>query len=138
VDSRKSHEGYEIITKSDKMFRAKKLIFASGIKDEIPQIEGFAECWGISLIHCPYCHGYEFRNNKTGIMANGDRAFHLASLVNNLTDELYILTNGKADFSPDQLSKLEERSIYVIESEISRLKHHNGHLQKVVFKNQEM
>lgn len=138
VTSKKSQGGFEVKTESDKIFWAKKVIFATGLKDEIPPISGFAECWGISLIHCPYCHGYEFRNNKTGIIANGDRAFHLASLVGNLTSQLYILTNGRADFTSEQLKKLDQNHINIIESEISQVKHHNGHLQKVVFKNQEM
>ena len=138
VTSKKSQGGFEVKTESDKIFWAKKVIFATGLKDEIPPISGFAECWGISLIHCPYCHGYEFRNNKTGIIANCDRAFHLASLVGNLTSQLYILTNGRADFTSEQLKKLDQNHINIIESEISQVKHHNGHLQKVVFKNQEM
>src|SRR5690606_13467070 len=138
VTSIKSQGGFEVKTESDKVFWAKKVIFATGLKDEIPPISGFAECWGISLIHCPYCHGYEFRNNKTGIIANCDRAFHLASLVGNLTSQLYILTNGRADFTSEQLKKLDQNHINIIESEISQVKHHNGHLQKVVFKNQEM
>lgn len=138
IASKKTDDGFSVTTKSDKTFTAKKIIFATGLKDEIPEVKGFQECWGISIIHCPYCHGYEFRNNKTGIMANGDRAFHLASLVNNLTDYLYILTTGKADFTPDQQRKLDENHISIIESEISEVKHHNGHMQKVVFKNEEV
>ncbi len=51
---------------------------------------------GISVIHCPYCHGYEFRKEKTGIIANGDKGVHIASLVSNLTDDVSILTSGKA------------------------------------------
>ena len=138
VSANKVKEGFQVETKSGKSDFASKVIFATGVKDEIPQIKGFSQCWGISIIHCPYCHGYEFRNNKTGIMASGDRAFHLASLVANLTDQLYILTNGKADFTPEQLFKLDENHINIIESEILKVKHHDGHLQKVVFKNQEM
>ena len=64
----------------------------------MPDIKGFSECWGISVVHCPYCHGYEIRNKKTAIIANGERAFHLASLVNNLTKEITILTSGTKDF----------------------------------------
>lgn len=138
IASKKTDNGFSLTTNSAKTFTAKKIIFATGLKDMVPEVKGFQECWGISIIHCPYCHGYEFRNNKTGIMANGDRAFHLASLVNNLTDYLYILTTGKADFTPDQQRKLDENHISIIESEISEVKHHNGHMQKVVFKNQEV
>src|SRR5690606_22640357 len=71
IQGRKNDDGFEITTQSGKKLQAKKLIFATGIKDTIPDIEGFLECWGISVIHCPYCHGYEFRHKTTGIFANG-------------------------------------------------------------------
>src|SRR5699024_6203085 len=97
--------GFEINTQSEDIFHSKKLIFATGIKDQLPNIPGFAECWGISVIHCPYCHGYEYRHQKTGILANGEDAFHVISLVNNLTVKLIILIHGYADITTEQIMK---------------------------------
>lgn len=134
VSGKKTEKGFTITTQTNAAFNAEKLIFATGVKDIMPDIEGFAECWGISVIHCPYCHGYEFRGEKTGIMANGDRAFHLASLVNNLTDDISILTSGKADFTAEQTGKLEKHNIKIIETEISEIEHENGHIGNVIFK----
>ncbi|MAZ28210.1 MAG: pyridine nucleotide-disulfide oxidoreductase [Cytophagaceae bacterium] len=133
VSAEKTKKGFSITTQSGDIVTAEKLIIATGVKDIIPKIDGFAECWGISMIHCPYCHGYEVRNKKTGIMANGERAFHLASLVNNLTNNLTILTTGKTDFTSDQIEKLESHQIAIIETEISGLEHQDGYLQKVIF-----
>ncbi len=137
LSAEKIKNSFSVSTKSGEKFTARKVVFATGVKDMIPKIEGFAECWGISMIHCPYCHGYEFKNKKTAIMANGERAFHLASLVNNLTDNLSILTTGKADFKPEQLAKLESHQIAIIETEISAIEHQDGYLQKVIFSNGE-
>mgnify|MGYP003665084007 FL=1 len=133
VRAEKNTKDFSITTQSGDVATAEKLIIATGVKDIIPKIAGFAECWGISIIHCPYCHGYEVRNKKTGIMANGERAFHLASLVNNLTNHLTILTTGKADFTSEQMAKLESHRIAIIETEISAIEHQDGHLQKVIF-----
>lgn len=133
VSSKKTSYGFELKTEDEKSFSGKKLIFATGIRDNLPSIKGFAECWGISAIHCPYCHGYEFRDAKTGIIANGDKAFHLASLVNNLTDKLTILTTGKANFSTEQTTKLERHGIAILEQEIAAIKHDNGYLKRVIF-----
>ena len=133
ISGTKTASGFEITTETNDKFTAKKLIFATGIKDIMPDIKGFAECWGISIIHCPYCHGYEFRKQNTGIIANGAKAFHLASLVNNLTDNITILTTGKADFNSEQLDKLNKHNIKIIETKISEFEHKNGHLQNVVF-----
>ncbi|MGJ1324130.1 NAD(P)/FAD-dependent oxidoreductase [Sphingobacterium faecium] len=127
-------EGFELITAGGHNFKARKLIFATGVTDILPDIKGFAACWGISVIHCPYCHGYEFRHKKTGIIARGDRALHLASLVNNLTDQLSILTVGEADFKGEQLDKLGRNHIDVIETEIAEIIHDAGQVKEVIFK----
>lgn len=129
----KTENGFEIVCNNGDKFTAKKLIFATGIKDTIPDIKGFKECWGISVVHCPYCHGYENRKKNTAIIANGAKAFHLAPLVKNLTNELTILTNGKADFEADQIAKLKENKISIIETKIIELENNDGHLENVVF-----
>lgn len=134
VSSRKTERGFEVVTRGGDAFTAKKLILATGIRDVLPDITGFEACWGISVIHCPYCHGYEFQGRRTGIMANGERAFHLASLVHNLTGSITILTRGKAEFNAEQISKLEKHNIPVIETEISAIEHEEGHIRSVVFK----
>ncbi|MGN6194690.1 MAG: NAD(P)/FAD-dependent oxidoreductase [Ginsengibacter sp.] len=132
ITAKKVERGFAINTESGSKFLAKKIIIATGIKDIMPDIKGFAECWGISVIHCPYCHGYEFRNQNTGIIANGARAFHLASLVNNLTGKLSILTNSRADFKEEQISKLKKHPI-VIEASLSEIQHHKGKIKQVIF-----
>lgn len=133
IRGEKVENGFEITTKSEQNFRADKLIFATGVKDLMPDIKGFSDCWGISVIHCPYCHGYEFKNQKTGIMSNGDNAFHVAQLVNNLTNNLMILTSGKANFSDEQLRKLNKHNIQIIEKEISEMEHEDGYIKNVIF-----
>jgi thioredoxin reductase len=134
VEGRKTETGFEVKTQAGEVFFGKKLVFATGIRDLLPDIPGLAECWGKTVIHCPYCHGYEFRQQKTGIMANGQRAFHLASMVNNLTGDLTILTNGKADFETTQLEKLSSHRIEVIETAISKIEQKDGQIKAVVFK----
>jgi thioredoxin reductase len=75
TDARKIENGFEIRVASGETFHAAKLIFATGIRDILPGIDGCAACWGISVIHCPYCHGYEVRHEKTGILGNGEPVF---------------------------------------------------------------
>lgn len=133
VSGKKTEKGFEITTQTGSAFKAKKLVFASGIKDIMPDIMGFAECWGISVIHCPYCHGYEVKNERTGILANGDAAFHIAKLVRNLTKDLTIFTNGKALFTQEQRGKLSKHDIRVVEKEIARFNHEDGNIKQIVF-----
>lgn len=134
VSAEKNETGFTVSTPSGKKLHAKKIIFATGIKDLMPGIKGFAECWGITAVHCPYCHGYELRHKKTGLLANGEKAFHLASLINNLTSDLTILTSGKADFNPEQVTKLTKHKIKIIDAEISAIEHENGYMKNVMLK----
>lgn len=134
VNGKRISKGYEITTSNGDIFTAKKLVFATGIKDIMPDIPGFSQCWGISVVHCPYCHGYEIRNKKTAIIANGERAFHLASLVNNLSKEITIITSGKNNFEENQLKKLNQYNIKIVEKEILTIEHTNGQLENIVFK----
>lgn len=137
VEVSKNEKGFVVTTRSGQVFEAKKLILATGIKDKMPEINGFAECWGITVIHCPYCHGYEFRNKKTGIMANAERAFHLAMLVSNLTDDVTILATFKTEFSEEQLLKLEKHNIEIIAKPVAAIEHMDGHVQSLVFEDGE-
>ena len=138
ISAQKTDFGFEITTENGERFSSKKIIVATGIIDEVPDIKGFQESWGISLIHCPYCHGYEYKGKKTGIIANGDKALHISSLVKNLTKEVTILTRGKANFSEEQLEKLKNNQIDIIETEISELKHENGYVKSLVFDGKEI
>lgn len=133
ISGKKYDHGFVVTTQTGQQFQAKKLLFATGIKDIMPDIKGFAACWGISVVHCPYCHGYELRTQKTAVLANGARAFHLASLVNNLTDNITILTMGKADFSLEETAKLTKHNIKIVEADISEIEHENGQITGVIF-----
>lgn len=128
----KTGDGFEIQTQSRDRFFGKKLIFATGIRDRMPEIKGFSDCWGKSVIHCPYCHGYEFRNKRTGILAPSEKAYHLAMLVRNLTPELTLYTDPSG-FSPEQFQKLKVHGIKIDSRKILELQHHQGQLQKLIF-----
>lgn len=127
------NNSFVVTTSSDKSFGAKKLIFATGIKDIMPAIDGFADCWGISVIHCPYCHGYEFAGKKTGIMLNDDMVAEFTPLIANLTNQLTIYTNGKSVLSKQTTDWLQRNQIRLQESELVGVVHDSGYLQKLVF-----
>ena len=131
---RKTKNGFEIMVASGETFYADKLIFATGIKDIMGDMDGFAACWGISVLHCPYCHGYEVRNEKTGILGNGENAFELSKLISNWTNDLTLFTNGTSTFTEEQRQKLQQHHIKISEQEIERLEHSNGYIQHVTFK----
>ena len=130
----KSAKGFDIQVDSGEIFSARKIIFATGIKDTMPDIEESYSCWGISLLHCPYCHGYEVRNEKTGILANGDSGFEFSMLISNWTNDLTLYTNGPSTLSDPQTKKLKEHNIKIEDRHLARFDHINGQIQNIVFK----
>lgn len=134
VNAEKSGNDFLVHLSSGNTYVSKKLIFATGIIDQMPDIPGFADCWGKSVLHCPYCHGYEVRDETTGILGNGDYGFEFAVLIRNWTSQLTLFTNGKSLLTPDQIEKLANRKIPVVEKEIEKLDNINGLLQRIIFK----
>lgn len=122
---------FQIALDSGDEFFARKLLFASGARDIMPAIEGFAESWGISVLHCPYCHGYEVRNEPTGILANGDAAFELVRLIHHWTKDLTLFTNGKSAMSSDQATKITAHNVRIVETGVAAIEHENGYLKSL-------
>jgi len=130
----KTKTGFEIQIQTGETFIARKAVFATGVRDIMPEIPGFRACWGISVLHCPYCHGYEVRQQKTGILANGDTAFELASLISNWTNDLTIYTNGISTLNEQQREKLRKHKIDIVEAAIARLENRDGYIRNIIFK----
>lgn len=126
--------GFSLHTASGKTYHTKKILFASGILDIMPEIKGFAACWGISVLHCPYCHGYEVRKQKTGVITNGEAAVEYAKLLSNWTNELLILTNGAPSFPEAHSAILEQLNCKVYPQQIDEIQHADGQVSGVLFK----
>jgi len=136
VSAIKTENGFEIKTESGKIFTSRKVLFATGVKDLLPEIDGFKECWGISVLHCPYCHGYEVKKEKTAIISNGEMGFEFAKLISNWTKDLKLCTNGKSTLSLKQTKILKKHNVQIFEEEIDLLEHKNGEIKNIIFKNQ--
>jgi thioredoxin reductase len=123
---------FTVTTDTGRVVYGKKLLFATGVHDHLPAQPGFAECWGISVIHCPYCHGYEYRQQPTGTLLNGEAALHHARLLRQWTSQLTIFTDGPATFSPEERAQLAHAGVGVEQTPVRALHHHAGQLTHVV------
>lgn len=124
----KRENDFEISTDHGSTFHARKVLLATGISDQMPNITGFAECWGISALHCPYCHGYEIADKHFGVLAHGENAFEMSRLLAHWANQLTVFTNGAHGLSPVQLTKLQAHNITLIETEVKEVQHENGYL----------
>lgn len=129
-----TENSFEIITDKGERFVSRKVLFATGVNDTIPHIEGFADCWGISVLHCPYCHGYEVKNKKLGVLGNGDMGYELARTISHWTDKLTLYTNGTSTLSPEEVQRLNRHNIIVVQNEIEAIIHDNGNIKQLQFK----
>jgi thioredoxin reductase len=80
------------------------LVLATGMRYELPPIEGVGEVWARGAYHCPYCHGWEVRDQP--LAAYGAGAAHLALLLTSLSDDVVLLTDGSSDLDPDEAEHL--------------------------------
>ena len=125
--------GFVVETASGQRFNSRKLILATGVEDVMPPISGFAECWGRSVLHCPYCHGYEVHGQRLGILANGDVAYEMVLHIRHWSPNLTLFTNGTAILTSDQQQVINQLNVPIIETEVAAIEHENGQLTNLRF-----
>lgn len=111
----KADTTFAIETNAGAEYEAKRLILATGVADILPEIPGLKERWGMSVFHCPYCHGYELYNGRLGVLATSPHAMHQAMLVPEW-GKTTLFTNGAMTIEQAQAEELAARGV-VIEDE---------------------
>jgi thioredoxin reductase len=107
------------------------VLLATGMLDEVPGIPGFADVWGTSAHTCPYCDGFEHRDERLAVLAAGDRGEHLAVLLRQWSDDVVLLSNGPHNLAADQLARVQAVGVPVIETPVVGLDSDNGRLRRV-------
>ncbi|NUY82320.1 NAD(P)/FAD-dependent oxidoreductase [Flavobacterium sp. MAH-1] len=125
---------FEVTTDNGASFLAQKVLLATGVTDIIPDIPGFAECWGKTVIHCPYCHAYEIAGKKIGILAHGEAGFEMSKLMRQWSKDISLLVNDNEPFSFEELKTLREKDIPVFPKAIDRINGEDGQVTQVVFR----
>ena len=131
VSAAPTEGGFLIQTAAGDTVKAQKVILATGVTDLLPPLPGFAECWGISVLHCPYCHGYEVADQRIGVFGNGDGGFEFTRLIRQWSRQLTLFTNGPATLTDAQQQALARHHIAVVETPITGLLHAQGYLSAV-------
>ncbi|WHI53125.1 NAD(P)/FAD-dependent oxidoreductase [Microbulbifer sp. MLAF003] len=131
VGVEKLRGGFEVAAESDAVYRAKKLILASGITDQLPDLPGVKEFWGKSVIHCPYCHGYELSDRPLGVFATSELSFHQAAMIPDW-GATTLFTQGQFNPEGEVLGHLIDRGVVLEETPITNLLGAKGQLQAVL------
>jgi thioredoxin reductase len=99
---------------------ARRILVATGLTDVLPEVPGLAEHWGHSVVHCPYCHGWEVRDEPIGILATGPGSIGHAFLFRQLTEDLTYFTHG-TELDEDNRARFAARGIRVIDTPVAEV-----------------
>jgi thioredoxin reductase len=138
VKAEKNNEGIFIAKDEEgRTYYSRKLLVATGLTDNIPDIPGFKELYGRSVFHCPYCDGWEIRDKKIGVYARNKNGSELAMTLKAWSDSVVLFTDGKNKIRPGEKEQLDALGIPVFQLPLERLEGKDGQLQKIIFKNGE-
>jgi len=114
-------DGVRVVLSGGEALGARAVIVATGIVDALPDVPGLAERWGASVLHCPYCHGWEVRDSKLGVLAKPNLGLHQAFLARQWSHDVTVFTAELGDVPPADQARLRSRGIKIIESPIVEL-----------------
>jgi thioredoxin reductase len=100
---------------------ARRVLLATGVEDVLPPLPGFRELWGSSVLHCPYCHGYEVRDQPLAVYGQGKAVVGLALLISRWSPNIVVVTNGPGHLTDYARQRLRRQGIAVRQEPIARL-----------------
>jgi thioredoxin reductase len=135
VAASREDDGIELTLADGEKIAARKLLLATGVVDALPGLEGLNQFYGQSVFHCPYCDGWEMRDQPLAIYGRGESGSGLAVEMTLWSRDLILCTDGPSELTRKQLEKLAEYQIPVREEPIARLEGNGGVLEQIVFEN---
>ena len=117
IGARRAGSGFAVRTADGAAFTARRLLLASGLVDELPELPGLAQRWGRDVLHCPYCHGWEVRDQPIGVLTTGPNAIHQALLFRQWSPRVRLLLHTAPDPTDEQWEQLAARGIEVVDGE---------------------
>jgi thioredoxin reductase len=100
---------------------ARRLLIATGLVDELPDLPGVAERWGRDVLHCPYCHGWEVRDQAIGVLATGPTAVHQALLFRQLSEDVTFFRHTGPELPAEEAAQLAALGIRIVDGEVAGL-----------------
>lgn len=106
--------GLLVTTSSGEAHTTRAVIVASGITDRLPDIPGLAERWGTTVLHCPYCHGWEVRDQRLGVLTSSPLGLHQAELIRQWSDDVVVFAAGLGELAAATEARLMSRGIELV------------------------
>jgi thioredoxin reductase len=112
---------------------SRKLLIATGVCDNLPEIDGISEMYGRSVFHCPYCDGWEHRDQPIAIYGKGSRGAGLSLELTAWSRDLVLCTDGPSEIDADERGRLERNGIVLREERVLALEGRDGMLERITF-----
>jgi thioredoxin reductase len=110
--------GFEVALEDGSVQRSRRLLVTAGLRDELPDVPGLAERWGRTVLHCPYCHGYEVRGQAIGIIGVSPMVVHQALLWRQLSPDVTVFLHTAPELDTDQERQLAARGVTVVRGRV--------------------
>ena len=133
VEARRTSGGFTVVCPGGLQLSARKLLLATGVVDEIPEIEGLQELYGKSVHHCPYRDAWEWRDQPLAVYGRAEPGTALALALTVWSDDVVLCTDGPSGLSEEEEQQLDQAGIEVREDRVVRLEGRDGLLERVVF-----
>lgn len=132
VTARRRDDGFEVELAGGGTVRARRLLLATGLIDELPDVPGVRELWGKSVLHCAYCHGWEVRGQRIGVLGTSPLSVHQALLFRQLSDDVTLFRHTMPDPGEEAWEQLAAMGIRVVGGVVQRLRGEDDALRAVV------
>jgi len=127
--------GFEARLDGGESLHGRKLLIATGVRDCLPDIDGFEACYGRSVHHCPYCDGWEWRDRPIAVFGDGRAGAALSLALLTWTDDVHLFTHGRPRLAPFVRQQLDAHHIAVHHQPIAAIEHEDGRLAAVRLQN---
>lgn len=120
--------GFAVRLEGDETIRARRIILACGVRDELPPIEGLADHWGTRVFHCSYCHGFEQRERPLAVLSRGETALRSVASLLRLSNDVILFTDGPSELTTVGQQRVQHLGARIIESKIVKVTGENDAL----------
>ena len=119
VSAHRTPDGFEVMLGDARRFSGRRLLVTTGLRDELPPIGGLREQWGKGIVHCPYCHGWEIRGQRIGVLGTGPLSVHQALLFRQWSRDITLFLNDTVEPTDEEWEELAARSVAVVEGAVA-------------------
>ena len=133
TDTRCENSRFVTTLETGEQVESLKLLIATGVRDCVPPIAGISNLYGRSVFHCPYCDGWEVRDQPLAVYGKGEKGYGLSLELTAWSSDILLCTDGSSELEPRQIERLARNGITVREEKVVRLEGHDGMLQRIAF-----